>query len=1083
MVKRIVLVAAAMVVAGALVGALGFEIISAAQAQTSDVPDTAQAPPDQSSATGVTSRSPEASRMLQKAEREGSIRAIVGLRTEFVPEGRLNRAEAAAQRRGIENVGQELRAELAGTGFRTLREYDTVPYIALSLSPRAFRAVQNSPRVTTIQEDVAVPATLEESAPVVQAPTMWTNGYTGAGKAIAILDTGVDADHSFFGDRVVEEACFSTGSDCPNGTATQTGTGAGEPCTYAAQGCQHGTHVAGIAAGNGNSAIFGVAPNAKIVSIQVFSQATGTACNNDPNGEDPCPATFSSDQIAALEHVLDLSERDDLTFSAVNMSLGGGNFTSACDTDARKAAIDNLSSISAATVISSGNNSFTNAVGAPACISSAITVGSTTKPTVTAGDSIASSSNMSSLVDLLAPGVGINSSIPGGGFDTKSGTSMAAPHVSGAWALLEQKDAGNTVSSIEQLLQMTGTPVTDNRTGGTVTKRRINIADAANVRPPNDGFSFPRDIVGSSVSLGGLNGGINGAATREFGEPDHLPADDASLGENSVWYRWTAPVSGPVSINTCTSSFDTVLALYTGGSTFPSLTRVGGDDDGCDAPNPSGSRLSFDAVAGTEYRIAVAGYRLGTRGEGTFTLSLGYTPPSNDNFADAQAINRAPASVAGKTVGATRESGEPDHLPPFGGIRGERSVWYRWTAPASGRAFLNTCTTNIDTILAVYTGSSLGSLSQIASNQDGDGCAEGSRLSFNAVEGRDYSIAVATSRSRNEGSFVLKLDRQPPPTADYELFNSRESSVRGTFGVPPLADISPGTNTFATATVDGDSRPVLKFPQGNGVQAFTNSGVLPDNAYTIVALFEFDSVSGFNRIVDFKNGTSDNGLYVQDGDLRFFPNAQRGTTPIPANKYVQVVFTRNSAGAVAGYVNGVRQFTFTDTSGDAVIGPDDVLRFFKDNTSGAGTGEESAGSVARIRLYDFALTAGEVSALDRQDTIPPRVTSTDPANNAANVAPTAEVKATFSDPMRANSINTTSFTLRKAGATNAIPATVTYIDAFRLAALNPSANLEPGATYIATLTSGARDLAGNGLDQNLDVAGDQPKTWRFTVSP
>ena len=64
------------------------------------------------------------------------------------------------------------------------------------------------------------------------------------------------------------------------------------------------------------------------------------------------------------------------------------------------------------------------------------------------------------------------------------------------------------------------------------------------------------------------------------------------------------PCLWPVSISTCTSSFDTVLAVYTGGSTFPALTRVGGDDDGCDAPNPSGSRLSFDAVAGTEYRIA-----------------------------------------------------------------------------------------------------------------------------------------------------------------------------------------------------------------------------------------------------------------------------------------------------------------------------------------------------------------------------------------------------------------------------------------------------------------------------------------------
>ncbi len=791
MAKRIFLLAAAMIVAGVLVGGLGFEM--PAEAQAPDGPDdAARTPPDRSSATGVTPRSPEASRMLQKAEREGSIRAIVGLRTDFVPEGRLNRAEAADQREGIENAGAGLRDELSGTGFRTLREYDTVPYIALDLSPRAFRAVQNSRRVTMVQEDVAVPATLEESAPVVQAPTMWTNEYTGTGKTIAILDTGVDADHFFFGDRVVEEACFSTGSDCPNGTATQTGAGAGEPCTYAAAGCQHGTHVAGIAAGNGNSAIFGVAPAANIVSIQVFSRATGAACNNDPNGEDPCPQTFSSDQIAALEHVLDLSEQEDLTFSAVNMSLGGGRFTSNCDTDARKAAIDNLSSISAATVISSGNSSFTNSVGAPACISSAITVGSTTKPTVTAGDSIAPSSNMSDLVDLLAPGVGINSAVPGGGFDTKSGTSMAAPHVSGAWALLEDWDSGQDVSSILTRLQMTGTPVTDNRAGGTVTKKRINIADAANVRPPNDGFSFPRSIIGSSVNVSGPNGGINGAATRESGEPDHLPDDAASLGENSVWYRWTAPISGRVSMNTCTSSFDTILAAYTGDATFPSLTRVASDDDGCTAPNGRGSQASFDATAGTEYRIAVSGYRLGTRGEGTFTLKVGYDPPPNDNFADAQPINSAPASVAGRNAGATREPGEPDHLPPFGGIRGERSVWYRWTAPASGRVFVDTCTTNIDTILAVYTGGTLGSLSQIASNQNGDGCAEGSRLSFNAVDGRDYSIAVATSRSGNEGSFELKLMCTHSPTPTTSSSTRAIAPCAGSSAYPPCPTSVPG---------------------------------------------------------------------------------------------------------------------------------------------------------------------------------------------------------------------------------------------------------------------------------------------------
>jgi hypothetical protein len=390
------------------------------------------------------------------------------------------------------------------------------------------------------------------------------------------------------------------------------------------------------------------------------------------------------------------------------------------------------------------------------------------------------------------------------------------------------------------------------------------------------------------------------------------------------------------------------------------LTQVTSDDDACDAPNGRGSRISFDAVAATTYRIAVAGFHADTRGEGTFTLSLGYAPPPNDDFANAQPINRTPASVAGMNAGATREFAEPDHLPTQTSL-GERSVWYRWTAPTSGRVVMDTCDASLNTILAVYRGGSLGSLGQVASNQDGDGCAEGSKLSFNAVAGTTYSIAVATFRSRDEGTFTLDLLMLPPPAADYRFRNSRASSVGE---APALADIGPGTNTFATATVDGTSSTVLTFPKGNGLRLSPTTGVIRNGTYTIVALFELDSVDGFKRIIDFKNGTSDNGLYLQGGLLRFFPDAQ-GTTPVTANTYVQVALTRNAAGTVTGYVNGVRQFSFSDAANRAVIGSNDVLRFFKDNVSGGAGGEHSAGSIARLRLYDRSLSANQVAGLDR----------------------------------------------------------------------------------------------------------------------
>jgi subtilisin family serine protease len=70
---------------------------------------------------------------------------------------------------------------------------------------------------------------------------------------VAVLDTGVDKTHPFLSGKVVEEACYSAGGNCPNGATSEVGSGAGVQCTYAAAACRHGTHVAGIAAGQGSS--------------------------------------------------------------------------------------------------------------------------------------------------------------------------------------------------------------------------------------------------------------------------------------------------------------------------------------------------------------------------------------------------------------------------------------------------------------------------------------------------------------------------------------------------------------------------------------------------------------------------------------------------------------------------------------------------------------------------------------------------------------------------------------------------------------------------------------------------------------
>ncbi len=99
--------------------------------QPNDVRSTS--PSERSGETGTPADTPgSASELLQKAERHGSVRVIVGLRTDFTPEGRLSGPQTDDQRNAIENTGAGLRAELAGTGYQTLREYETVPYIALN---------------------------------------------------------------------------------------------------------------------------------------------------------------------------------------------------------------------------------------------------------------------------------------------------------------------------------------------------------------------------------------------------------------------------------------------------------------------------------------------------------------------------------------------------------------------------------------------------------------------------------------------------------------------------------------------------------------------------------------------------------------------------------------------------------------------------------------------------------------------------------------------------------------------------------------------------------------------------------------
>lgn len=122
-------------------------------------------------------------------------------------------------------------------------------------------------------------------------------------------------------------------------------------------------------------------------------------------------------------------------------------------------------------------------------------------------------------------------------------------------------------------------------------------------------------------------------------------------------------------------------------------------------------------------------------------------PPANDNFGSAQAITGCSGTVGGSNIGATRQSGEPNHSPDDGG--GNRSIWYSWTAATTGPATITTAGSRFDTVMAVYTGSSVGSLTAVTQTNGSVGKADDNSATdktgtviFNATAGTVYKIAV-----------------------------------------------------------------------------------------------------------------------------------------------------------------------------------------------------------------------------------------------------------------------------------------------------------------------------------------------------
>ena len=414
---------------------------------------------------------------------------------------------------------------------------------------------------------------------LINQPLSFKLGKQGAGTSVVVIDNGVDYTKSDFGlcasDGSPSDSCRVIASQEQVTSNLFTGT------RQAATNHDHGTNVAGT--------VLGVAPASKIISYNVFDTA-GRA--------------YSNDIIAAIDW--GIRNQGAYNIAAISLSLGGSDkFASPCNNDWSASAITRAKNAGISVVVAAGNGGYNDGLSSPACAPDALSVGAVYDSSLggitwgtgctdatTAADQVVCFSNSASFLKMLAPGVNITSA----GI-MLSGTSQAAPHVAGAIAVLRSAFPSETPSQLQSRLINSRVPrVTDTRNN--LSFPRLDLLQALANLPANDTFENA-SILSNSTNSGSVSSSSI-LATKVEVEPNHA----GNTGGQSVWWKWTAPANGQLSIDTHDSNYDTLLAVYTGTAVNALSNLTSNDNDGFGAGNSS---VLLQAQAGQEYKIAVDG--------------------------------------------------------------------------------------------------------------------------------------------------------------------------------------------------------------------------------------------------------------------------------------------------------------------------------------------------------------------------------------------------------------------------------------------------------------------------------------------
>ena len=315
--------------------------------------------------------------------------------------------------------------------------YKSLNLFAANVTLAGLTKLVNNPEVVRIGLDDKKNGNLHEALPQSKFDFVNGHGLRGGKIQVAVIDSGIDLENPDFNSVIMSHKCFIGG-------------GCGNAAEDGQDNHGHGSHVSGIIASQGKISPTGGSPKVKIHALKVL--------NTENWG-------WTSDILSALDYVI--TELPNVKI--VNMSLGGGLYQTECDntdtsSSAYSAAISALKNNGILTVIASGNDSSTESISSPACVSEGLAVGAVwdTDPWGQGvPDQLAYFSNSNDMVEIVAPGGPMTSVGLGGSESTGQGTSMAAPMVSSCAALLFEYVSELTVDEVINALKRTDVLIKD----------------------------------------------------------------------------------------------------------------------------------------------------------------------------------------------------------------------------------------------------------------------------------------------------------------------------------------------------------------------------------------------------------------------------------------------------------------------------------------------------------------------------------------------------------------------------------------------------------------------------------------------